>query len=148
MSIEGDEAAPGGAVREQVMEEARGVAERALERLRGLSGELPEGAVEQVERLHRDPASERRKAARLGDAPLPVSVRLGPLPGGTEGAVRDHSPSGLSVLLPCPAGVGTVLRLRLPEQMGGWVTVEVRHCRREAGGWVAGCELAPGQPPL
>src|SRR5688500_15195866 len=103
---------------ERVLEEAREVSGKALERLRGLAGELPEGAVAHVERLHADPAVERRKAARLGDRSVPVAVRLEPHRD-ESGAVKDHCPTGLAVLLPCPAGVGTVLRVRMPEEQGG-----------------------------
>src|SRR5262249_29165922 len=107
-------------------------------------------AVEHVERLHQDPLAERRKAARLADGPVPVAVRWEALPDEAGGMVRDHCPTGLAVLLPCPAGVGTVLRVRMPAEMGGggWVTVEVRYCRKEAGGWVAGCELVSNQSPI
>jgi len=145
----GDRLSPGEEPRERVLEEARAVSEKALERLRGLASQLPEGAVEHVERLHRDPAAERRRAARLADSPLPVAVRLGALHDET-GAVRDHCPTGMAVLLPCPAGVGTVLRVRMPDGLGGggWVSVEVRHCRKVEGGWVAGCELVGNQPPI
>jgi len=139
-------------VHERVMERAREVAGKTLDRLRGLASQLPDGAVEHVERLHEDPLRERRKAARLPDGAIPVAVRPGERPVETGGAVRDHCPTGLSVLLPCPAGVGTVLLVRMPDELGGggWVTVEVRHCRRdrEAGGWGAGCELVGGQPPI
>lgn len=149
MSIEGTDA-PGLVIRERVIEKAREVSGKALARLRGLAGELPEGTVEQVERLHRDPSAERRKAARLGDVPLPALIRtVGPLSQKTEGVVWDHSPTGLLVLLAHPLGVGTVLHLRLPQEMGGgWVAVEVRHCRSAADGWLIGCELVPGQTPL
>ena len=133
-------------VRELVIEKAREVADRALERLRGLTAELPAGTVERVERLHGDPDSERRRAARLSDGEHPVTVCAA---GSVSGWVRDHGPTGLAVLLPGSVEVGTVLRVLLPNELGGgWVTVEVRHCRPEADGWLTGCELIPGQLPL
>lgn len=136
--------------REQMLEQAREVSDKALERLREVAEQLPEGALEHIERLHRDPTSERRKAARLADGPLPVAVRLDVPVDETGGLVRDHCPTGLSVLLPCPVGVGTVLHVRIPPELGGggWVAVEVRYCRKEADGWVAGCELVGNQPPI
>ena len=136
--------------RERVMEEAREVSGKALQRLRDLAGRLPDGALEHVERLHECPTAERRKAARLADGSIAVAVRPEARPDETGGAVRDHCPTGLAVLLPCPAGVGALLRVRLPAELGGggWTTVEVKHCRREAGGWVAGCELIGDQPPI
>jgi hypothetical protein len=56
----------------------------------------------------------------------------------------------VGVLLPGPAGVGTLLRVFMPAQLGGggWVAVEVKHCRKEAAGWVAGCELIDDRPPF
>ena len=63
-------------------------------------------------------------------------------------AVQDGR-SVIAVLLPGSVEVGTVLRVLLPNELGGgWVTVEVRHCRPEADGWLTGCELIPGQLPL
>lgn len=136
--------------RERVMEQAKEVGNRALNRLRGLARQLPEGALEYIERLHEDPVAERRKAARLSDRSIPVAVRPEAVLDETGGAVRDHSPTGLGVLLPCPAGVGTLLRVCMPAHLGGggWVTVEVKHCRKEAAGWVAGCELIGDRPPI
>src|SRR5262249_15013999 len=150
MSPEGNDAEATGldeGLRAQLLEQAKEVSDKALKRLRGVAEQLPQGAVEHVERLHQDPAAERRKAARLADESLPVAVRWEALPNQASGVVRDPCPTGLAVLLPCPAGVGTVLRVRIPAEMGGggWVTVEVRYCRKEAGGWVAGCELVSNQ---
>src|SRR6188768_3849594 len=128
MSTEGTggrDAVPGEGARERMLEEARDVSRQAIERLRELSSQLPGGALEHVERLHRDPSAERRKAARLGDGSIPVAVRAGSLRD-EGGSVKDHCPTGLAVVLPCPAGVGTILRVLLPPEMGGaWVTVEV-----------------------
>jgi len=136
-------------MRDQLITHAREVSDRAIDRLRRLARQLPEGAVEHVVRLHEDPTAERRKAARLPDGSIPVAVQPEALTGETDGVVRDHCPTGLAVLLPCPAGVGTLLRVRMPPEFGGdWVSVEVRHCRREADGWVAGCELVGSQPPI
>jgi hypothetical protein len=148
MSIEGVELAddPAGVIRDRVIEKAREVSDRTLERLRGLTAELPEGTVERVELLHGDPDSERRRAARLSDGAHPVTVCAA---GSVAGSVRDHGPTGLAIRLPAPVGVGWVVRVLLPATLGGgWVTVEVRHCRPDADGWLAGCELVPGQPPL
>ena len=64
--------------------------------------------------------------------------------------MKDHSPTGLAVLLPCPAGVGTILRVRVPPEIArdDWVTVEVKYCRKEGDHWIAGCELLDKQSPI
>jgi len=136
-------------VYEQMLDNTREVADKALARLRGLSDQLPGGAIEHVERLHDNPVSERRKAARLNDPSIPVAVQAINLQTDNgETLMKDHCPSGLAVLMPCPAGVGTVIRVRMPEQLGdgGWVSVEVKYCRKEGERWVAGCELLDQGP--
>jgi hypothetical protein len=126
----------------RLLEDVRDFSDRVLDRLRGLGNELPAGLVEQVERLRGGPSRDRRAAVRVPDGPVPVGVRVPGLPeGGAPPALKDRSPTGLALLLPCPAHVGAVLRVRLPPELGGWVAAEVRHCRREGRGWVAGCEL-------
>jgi len=140
---------PGERLYGRILDEARGLSDKALGRLRELSSELPGGVIEQVERLHDDPVGERRKSVRVDDHSLAVAVVAADLP--AEGtAVKNHCPAGLAILLPCPAGVGTVLRVRMPPELGGagWVSVQVRYCRKEANGWVAGCELLGEQPPI
>jgi hypothetical protein len=130
----------------RLLEDVRDVSDRTLDRLRLLGDDLPLGLVEQLDRLHDDPARERRKSVRVADDSAPVWVRAARLPDGSGvPAVKDHSPTGLAVLLPCPAGVGSVLHVRLPPELGGdkWVAVEVKHCRREGDGWLAGCEILP-----
>jgi len=134
---------------DRLLGEIREVSSRALDRLRELGEQLPDGVVEQVERLHADPTHERRKATRVNDLSIPVAVAAAGLPAGMGAlGMKDHGLRGLAVLLPCPAGVGTVLRVRLPAEIGGggWVMVEVKHCRREGKAWVAGCELLDDQP--
>ena len=134
-------------IRDRILADTRGLADRALERLRGLGAALPAGAADQVRRIRDDPGRERRKSPRLCDPPLTVTVHTAdPAAPDSAAPLRDHSPTGLAVVLPCPAGEGTVLHLRSPQ--GQWVAVVVRHCRREGGGWVAGCELLDGQPPI
>ena len=135
----------------RMLDKTREVANKALDRLRGLSDQLPVGMVEQVERLHEDPTHERRKTTRVNDASIRVTIQIAGLPDTTgEMVMQDHCPMGMAVLLPCPAGVGTVLRLRMPPKLGngGWMTVEVKHCRKEGKGWIAGCELLSEQSPL
>jgi len=125
----------------QMLDETREVASKALDRLRRLSDCLPGGVIEQLEQLHKDPAHERRRTARVQAGSLPLAVQLPDLPAAPgQAGIRDHSPRGVAVVLPCPAGVGTLLRIRVPPECA-WLTVEVKHCRREGGHWVAGCEL-------
>ena len=88
---------------------------------------------------------------RVSDASIRVPIRIADAPGPPdEVPMRDHCPTGMAILLPCPAGVGTILRLRMPPEFGdgGWVTVEVKHCRKEGAKWLAGCELLSAQPLL
>jgi len=134
---------------ERILNEARAVSGKAVERLRELSNDLPDGVIEKVQRLHDNPTGERRKSVRVDDHSLSVLVTATDLQPG-ETAVKDHCPTGLAVVLPCPAGVGTVLRVRMPPNFGGegWVSVEVRYCRKEGNSWVAGCELLGEQTPI
>jgi hypothetical protein len=133
-----------------LLQELHAVADDILGRLRDLRGDLPGGLVEEVERLYRAPERDRRRTVRVTDPPLHVTVKADGLPEGGDTAVRDHCPRGLAVRLPCPAAPGSFLRVRLPLELGGsdWVTVEVKHCRKEEEGWIAGCELLAEQPPL
>ena len=143
--------APGQALYDRLWEKTREVADKALDRLRDLGNKLPNGVLEQIERLHDDPESERRKATRVGDSSIPVEVQeVNQANTSDPSALKDHGPTGLAVRLPCPTGVGTHLRIRMPQEMGGrgWVTVEVKYCRKEAEGWIAGCELLSNQPPI
>jgi len=134
----------------RLLDKTRGVADKALNRLRELSDQLPAGTVEQVERLHDNPVKERRKAARVKDSSIPVAVQMVDIPGEGGTAIKDHCPTGMAILLPCPAGPGTILRLRMPPEFGGkeWMTVEVKYCRKTEEGWVAGCELLSEQAPI
>src|SRR4051794_9706017 len=83
----------GEALFNRLLRKTRKVADNALDRLRGLSSQLPSGAVEQVERLHENPTHERRKAARLSDSSIPVAVqRAEPTDAADEASVKDHCP--------------------------------------------------------
>ncbi|HYT90499.1 MAG TPA: hypothetical protein VEL76_17465 [Gemmataceae bacterium] len=135
----------------RILDETQEVADKALDRLRMLGNQLPAGMIEQVERLRKDPAHERRKTVRVNDLSIPVAVQIANLAEATDRtALKDHCPTGLAVLLPCPAAVGTILRVRMPAHLGGggWVTVEVKYCRRAGEEWIAGCELLDEQPPI
>jgi hypothetical protein len=130
-------------LRERVLLEAQEAADKALERLLGVADELPASAVDYVKSLHDNPAAERRKTVRMADDQA-GSVVVSPFNGPSEvGEVIDRCPTGLAVMLPCPAGVGTILLVRMPGGIEGgpWLSVEVKYCRKEAGGWVAGCEV-------
>jgi len=131
---------------EQILDQTREMAQKAVTNLRELSSLLPAGVVEQVELLHDDPVQERRKAARLSDSSIPVLIQTLECLGT---AMKDHSPTGMALFLPCPAGVGTLLQVRVPKEPDGpWVLVEVKYCRRQGKMWVAGCELLSEQPPI
>jgi len=133
---------------DELLRELRKVGDKALDRLRELRGHLPGRVVEQVEKLHDNPARERRKSARVRDPSVPVVIWAVDLPEGSA-QVKDHCPTGLAVSLSRPAEVGSVLRVEMPPELGGgWVDVEVRYCRQEEQRWVAGCELLRGQPPI
>ncbi len=126
-----------------MLDQMREVADRTVLHLRSLSNLLPIGVVEQVEHLHEDPVHERRKTVRFKDAAIPVTVEG---LGSQEVAMKNHCPKGMAILLPCPVGEGTVMRVRIPPGHGGpWVLVEVKYCRREDDRWVAGCEVLGNQ---
>jgi hypothetical protein len=147
---DGDAGRPGlrSELREWALAEAQEVADKALERLLGVAHELPPSAVDYVKSLHDNPAAERRKAVRMADQAVPVVVS--PLNGPSEaGEVIDRCPTGLAVLLPCPAGVGNILLVRMPGGIDGgqWLSVEVKYYRKEACAWAAGCEVVGDQRP-
>jgi hypothetical protein len=138
-------------IQNRMLDETHKVGQKAIDRLRQLSNELPSGVVEQIERLHGDPARERRMTSRVSDSSIPISIHAVGLPraaGGT--AMINHCPAGMAILLPYHAEVGTLLSVRIPLELGagGWVTVEVRYCRKEGPRWVAGCELLDDQRPI
>jgi hypothetical protein len=128
---------------DSMLDQMREVAQRTVLGLRRLSNLLPTGVVEQVEHLHEDPIHERRKTVRFNDAAIPVAVEgLDCL----ETVIKDHCPKGIAICLPCPAGEGTVMRIRIPPGLAGqWVLVAVKHCRKEGDKWVAGCEVLSEQ---
>ena len=88
MFTEGTEApaaAPGVGFCDRAINKARQVAGRALERLRGLAGDLPDGTVEQIERrlgacyLRLGPKSIEERDRNL-ELRIPVTVETGAEP--------------------------------------------------------------------
>jgi hypothetical protein len=122
---------------------ARDAADAALGRLGRLRERFPEalpGAV--LEQLGRAPADDRRRAVRLQGGAERVVVREHSRRQG-GGEVLDYGPGGLGLRLPWPVGPGAVLRVRAAGAPGpAWLAFVVRHCRRDGGGWVAGCEAS------
>jgi hypothetical protein len=131
---------------DSMLDQMRAVGQRAVLHLRSLGNVLPTGVVDQVEHLHDDPVHERRKTVRFEDSSILVVVEGLDCPGTV---MKDHSPNGMAILLPCPTGEGTVMRIRIPPKPDGqWILVQVRYCRREGDIWVAGCEVLSNQPMI
>src|SRR5437016_2511892 len=104
-----------------LLDEARGVSARVLDRLVELHADfpadLPGEAIRQLSFLSGDAACERRRGLRLSGG-LPVVTVLAAWPGddllnGTTVPVHDHAPAGLALVLPRPPIVGTVLEMQV-----------------------------------
>jgi hypothetical protein len=137
----------------KVLGEARAAARAAVARLRTLGqhfpSALPEDLVHQLEQGLTDPDGERRKGLRVPAAEADTAVIT--LEGTGEQMVAqivERSPGGMALRLNRPLVEGVIVLVRpaslpAPEML----VVEVRHCRLEEGGWVAGC-LVVGDPYL
>ncbi|MBI1917076.1 MAG: PilZ domain-containing protein [Planctomycetes bacterium] len=132
----------------RLLDEARGLSQRSLERVRLLKelfpGELRGTALDDLERLEADARHDRRRTPRFAENPARVLVSPSRSPGeGVIARVRDHSATGVCLRLDWPTEVGTILWMRpttaLPEER--WVPLEVRHCRSETRGWLVGCQF-------
>lgn len=132
----------------QLLNEARDVSDRALDRLRALRDQFPtavSGAlVEQVERLRSEGAIERRGSLRLNDDLVVTAVTDPSAPADWSRAeVVDHSAGGLALRLDYPVAEGTILLVWLgpvaPDK--GWLPIEVKHCRPDEDGWLIGGQI-------
>jgi hypothetical protein len=125
----------------RILREAREVSAKARRRLsrlcRRFPSALPGVLADQVKRLLADPDGERRKAVRLPPGDDRAEV-VWPGEGGrvAQARVVDRSPGGLALRMDRPAEAGTVLSVRREGEC--WELVEVRHCRADGEGWVAG----------
>ena len=129
-----------------LLSEARGLSQRALERLRFLQNlfpaDFPRAVLDQIVRQQAEAPEERRRSPRFADGPDWVIVSLSPAHGeGFRALVRDRSVGGLSLRLDWPVEVGSVLWLQPDEAVARWALLEVRHCRQHARGWLVGCEF-------
>jgi hypothetical protein len=131
-----------------LLDEARGLSQRSLERVRLLKDLFPNDpvgtALDYLEQLDAEVPRDRRHAPRFADNSLPILVS--PSQSQEEGvlaAVRDHSATGLCLRLDWPASVGSFLWMRTTEAAPevGWAPLEVRHCRPDARGWLVGCRF-------
>jgi len=130
---------------QKVLREARAASRAALARLRDLGqhfpSECPEDLIHQVEQGFADPHSERRKGLRVPGAEADTAAVTIESSGEQVGArVAERSPGGLALRLDRQVEEGAILLVRprslpAPEML----VAEVRHCRPEAGEWVAGC---------
>jgi PilZ domain-containing protein len=138
----------------RLLDEARTISERALERLHTLSNQfpaaLPDELLEQVERIRSDPAHERRRSPRLHESTFPANVtEPADLTGWTGALVIDRSPGGLALLLHNPVEAGMVLLVWFGSagDEDAWLPVEVKHCRPEAENWIVGVEFTGRAKP-
>jgi hypothetical protein len=132
----------------RLLDEARTISERVMDRLHALSDQfptaLPSELVEQVERIHFDPSHERRRFPRLRDSMIPANVsEPADLIGWSSALVIDRSPGGLALLLDTSMQEGTVLLVwfACEGEEEAWLPVEVRHCRSEGEKWLVGAEF-------
>jgi hypothetical protein len=127
----------------RVLDEARQISQAAIGRLRELRdrfpSELPADLVGQVERIHDEPADERRQSPRLRAGTAPAVVAHPSAPAEWDAAaVLDRSVGGLALLLGRPTAVEDVLLVWLGDAREAWLPVQVRHCRKVHGGWEVG----------
>jgi hypothetical protein len=131
-----------------LLDEARGLSQRSLERVRLLKelfpDELVRTALDYLEQLDAEVPRDRRHAPRFADMSAPIHIS--PSEAQEEGvlaAVRDRSATGLCLRLDWPAAVGSFLWMRATdaEPEVGWVPLEVRHCRPDTRGWLVGCRF-------
>ncbi len=132
----------------RLLDEARGLSQRSLERVRLLKELFPDErvgtALDDLERLDGETPRDRRYTPRFADCSSPILVS--PSRSQEEGvlaAVRDCSAAGLCLRLDWPAEIGSFLWMHTAETPteGGWVPLEVRHCRPDARGWLVGCQF-------
>src|SRR5262245_35216821 len=131
-----------------LLDEARGLSQRSLERVRILKelfpDELAGTALDDLERIDAEVRRDLRRTPRFADCLAPVLVS--PSRSQAEGAlaaVRDCSAAGLCFRLDWPPEVDSILWMRSAEAspQASWVSLAVRHCRPDARGWLVGCEF-------
>jgi hypothetical protein len=127
----------------RLLNDARGVSERTLERLHTLRDHFPSALsaelIEQVERIRTDSAHERRRVPRLPETSPTAVAEPDDLAEWARAPVLNRSPGGLALLLNHAVEPGTVLLVW--NGFAGedaWLPFEVRHCRPEGNGWVVG----------
>src|SRR5262245_57456644 len=123
-----------------LLREAQEGARQAVARLRALSERYPAALPAELLAQAAPRPGERRGAPRLpGAGPRAADGWPAP-PGGGAALVLEVSAAGLSLWLGWPAVPGETL-LVAPVGDGSWLHAEVRHCRAEGSGWVAGCQV-------
>lgn len=86
--------------------------------------------------------TERRTEPRL------AGPHAGVVLGGEPARMRDRSAGGLGLWMPRPVAVGSVLLIQFEGQSNPQHSVEVRHCRLDAGGWALGCRFVSELRPV
>lgn len=133
-----------------LLDEAEGVAGNAVGRLRRLGdrypSDVPAPLIDALERAHTNPSDERRRGVRLGGSLTPAEVRADPTPM-APAQVVDRSAGGLRLRVSRPLPVGFVVGVRVTAD-GRWFPVQVRYCRPDGDGWVAGCEYMAERPKI
>jgi hypothetical protein len=92
--------------------------------------------------------SDKRSAPRRRGSSVPVFLgEDGGRGAALSGVVVDRSRGGLGMAVDAAVPAGAVLgvRARAHAREMPWVSVRVRHCRRDGAGWVLGCQFL--QPP-
>jgi len=116
-----------------------------LDKLRALQqqfpGAVPAKALDELEAFLLHPDWDRRVCQRCQSAGATVEVRrVGPPGGKLRARLLDRSASGLGIRLPIPVPVGSFLEIIPPDEQGT-IVIEVRYCRAETDGWLAGCQV-------
>jgi hypothetical protein len=130
-----------------LLRRAKNLSAHSLNRLRQLAQRYPspplQDLVAYLQRSHDDPEHERRQSPRLlGQGRVTVSTPEAPTEW-TEAQILNRSVSGFCLLLGQEAVVGDILIVWMHEANpeAPWAAVEVRYCRAEQHGWVAGCRF-------
>jgi len=92
---------------------------------------------------------ERRSAPRRGGGAITVVIaRANARATRVQGSVTDRSLGGLGLAVPCPLGVGSIIKVRVAHVSEAipWTPVRVKNCRPSRRQWIVGCEFIESVP--